>query len=82
MLILETNFKRTFTFQTRINYVMLAVITYSLVFDPKIEYFSNGQKRYVTCFWICLFFQKCFRFYVKRGLIFLTVVLVLYMVDG
>ena len=56
MLISKTNFKRIFTFQTRINYVMLAVITYSLFFDPKKEYstsyFSNGQKLYVMCFWI------------------------------
>ena len=84
MPILKTNFKRTFTFQTRINYVMLAVITYSLFFDPKKEYstsyFSNGQKK--ICNVLLDFFLSCFRFYVKRGLIFLTVVLVLYMVDG
>ena len=45
MLILETNFKRTFTFQTRINYVMLAVSTYSLFFDLRIEYFFQMVKK-------------------------------------
>ena len=63
MPILKTNFKWTFTFQTRINYVMLAVITYSLFFDPKIEYFFQMVKKdMLRAFGFVFFFKNALDF--------------------